>query len=118
MPHPKLVFSFTVQPEHCNLLGNLHGGCTSTMFDYATTMTLVQINHPGFWLYLGVSRTLNVTYLRPMPVGETFHIECEIVHIGKRLATLKGVARRPSDGALMAVCEHGKVNTDPPVAKM
>ena len=118
MPHPKIEFAFTVQPTHCNRLGNLHGGCTATLFDYVTTMVLVQINRPDFWWWLGVSRTLNVTYLRPMPAEETFHIECELVHIGKRLATLKAVARRPSDGAVMAVCEHGKVNVDPPMAKV
>lgn len=32
-----------------------------------------------------MSRTLNVTYLKPVPVGETCIIECEVVSIGKRL---------------------------------
>ncbi len=117
MPHPRVDFAFTVQMLHCNRLGNLHGGCAATLFDYLTSVALLLVSEPGFWLFLGVSRTLNVTYLRPMPAGETFHFECEIVHIGKRLVQLKGVARRPSDGAIMAVCEHGKVNTDPALPK-
>ncbi|KAH8889665.1 hypothetical protein GQ53DRAFT_689479 [Thozetella sp. PMI_491] len=117
-PHPKLVFAYTVQAEHCNRLGNLHGGCAATLFDFLTTMVLTQVNSPGFWWFLGVSRTLNVTYLRPMPLDQTFHFECEIVHVGKRLAALKGTAKRPSDGAVMAICEHGKVNTDPPMGKI
>lgn len=78
-----------------------------------------------------MSRTLNVTYLRPIPVGETVIIECEVVAVGKRLgeylnfsllycarltriiATITATMKRKSDGALMCMCEHGKVNIDP-----
>lgn len=40
------------------------------------------IARPGFWALGGASRTLNVTYLRVVSVGET--VEYEMVHIGKR----------------------------------
>ena len=76
-------------------------------------MPLALVSKPGFWYYLGVSRTINTTYLRPIPVGTEIFIECEVVAIGKRLATLSGKMRRATDGALLATCEHGKVNTDP-----
>jgi uncharacterized protein (TIGR00369 family) len=84
-PHGRVVFEYTCQPPHANRLGNLHGGCASTIFDIATTVALIPISKPGFWQYVGVSRTLNVTYLRPIPVGETVIIECDVVAIGKRL---------------------------------
>lgn len=71
------------------------------------------INKPGFWYYLGVSRTLNVTYLRPIPCGSKILIECEIVNIGKKLCMLKGIMRRQEDNAVLATCEHGKFNIDP-----
>ncbi|KAI9054615.1 hypothetical protein LZ554_001768 [Drepanopeziza brunnea f. sp. 'monogermtubi'] len=115
-PTGRVLFRYTVQPTHCNRLGNLHGGCTATIFDFATTCALPPIAAPGFWVFAGVSRTLNVTYLRPIPVGETVLVECEVVHAGKRLCSLKGSMKRERDGAVMATCEHGKVSIDPPAA--
>jgi acyl-coenzyme A thioesterase 13 len=113
-PHPGATFAFTVQPDHCNRLQNLHGGCAATLFDFCTTLPLALVARPGFWLYLGVSRSLNVTYLRPVACGEPVLVECEIVQVGQRLCTLRGVLRRRRDCMVMALCEHGKFNTDPP----
>ncbi|KAF4975139.1 hypothetical protein FZEAL_8038 [Fusarium zealandicum] len=111
-PHPSCVFSYTVQPDNCNRLQNLHGGCAATLFDWCTTLPLALVNRPDFWLGMGVSRTLNVTYMRPVPAGEEVLLECEIIQVGKKLATLRGTMRRRRDNMLLAVCEHGKVNID------
>lgn len=109
---------------------NLHGGCCATLFDWCTTTALVLVSKKGFWRFKGVSRTLNVTYLRPVPEGEVVLIESELVHAGKNLCepvvvsspqintnayigALKGVMKRKSDGAILTMCEHGKVNIDP-----
>jgi uncharacterized protein (TIGR00369 family) len=131
-PSSKTVFEFQVKRNHTNGLRNLHGGCCATLFDWCTTTALIPVSKPEFWLFKGVSRTLNVTYLRPVPEGEVVLIESEVVHIGKRLCkfrryldlggsladyagTLKGTMRRKSDGAVLTICEHGKVNIDPDV---
>ncbi|KAI0025074.1 HotDog domain-containing protein [Xylariomycetidae sp. FL0641] len=122
LPHPSVTFRLKVQPIHANGLDNLHGGCASTIFDICTTMPLYLINKPGFWQSLGVSRTLNCTYLRPVPVGTTVDIECEIVQVGKKLCALRGVMRAVTDngkqGPVLVICEHGKVSTDPVVEKL
>ncbi|KAI0130336.1 HotDog domain-containing protein [Xylariales sp. AK1849] len=122
MPHPRINFRFTVQPVHCNQMRNLHGGCTASIFDVCTSLLLHLISKPGFWMLLGVSRTLNCTYLRPIPVGSTIDIECTVLQIGKKLCSLKGEMRAVDEngtvGALLAVCEHGKVSTDPVVEKL
>lgn len=64
-------------------------------------------------MYAGVTRTLSVTYIRPVPMGEEVLVESEVVHAGKRLCTIKGVMKRKSDGAVLTTCEHGKVSIDP-----
>ncbi|KAK4165249.1 putative thioesterase superfamily member [Cladorrhinum sp. PSN259] len=116
--HPSCTFTFQIHPQHTNRLGNLHGGAIATLFDFCTSCALSLVSKPGFWHYLGVSRTLNTTYLRPAVGGTTVKIECEIIQIGKRICTLRGTMRRIEDDVVLAVCEHGKVNTDPEVSKV
>ena len=94
------------------MLANLHGGCVATLFDYLTTLPLLLVFRPGFWMGLGVSRSINTTYLRPAPVGTDLLVQCDILSLGRRMAALRGTMRRADDGALVAVCEHGKFNTD------
>ncbi|OHW96589.1 thioesterase superfamily protein [Colletotrichum incanum] len=111
---PVTTFLFTVQQEHTNRSSNLHGGCTATLFDYCTSVALYPIARTGRWQFLGVSRTLNCTYLRPVPCGTEILIECEVISVGKQLALIRGIMRHKLDGRILAVCEHNKVNNDPP----
>ena len=121
-PHPRVTFRFAVQPVHINGLGNLHGGCAATLFDVCTSLVVHLVARPGFWTFLGVTRTLNVVCLRPVPVDSIVDLECDIVQVGKRLCALRGVMRAvdgpegpEGQGAVLMTCEHGKVCTDPVV---
>ena len=113
---PSVLFRLEVRYVHSNAIGNMMGGAVSTVFDFCTTLALALVSRPGRWVWLGVTRSLNVTMLRPVPVGTVVLVEGEVVGAGQNLAHLKGRMRRESDGMLLAICEHDKVNTDPPVS--
>ncbi|KAI3402172.1 hypothetical protein diail_101, partial [Diaporthe ilicicola] len=107
---------YTIQRNNCNRSGNAHGGHIASLFDLTTSLPLALINKPGFWFYLGVSRTLNVSYLKPTPCGEVILVEAELASIGKTMCCIRGTIRRESDRVVLATCEHHKYNTDPEVS--
>lgn len=111
-PNPTVVFKFTVQSIHQNGLNNMHGGATAALFDWCTSISLSLISKPGYWMFMGVTRNLSLSYLRPVPVGEVVLLECEVTHAGKRMCHLKGRMKRASDGVLLVTCEHDKVSTE------
>ncbi|KAK7981237.1 hypothetical protein PG989_013694 [Apiospora arundinis] len=121
-PHPTITFRMETQPMHANGSGNMHGGCTASVFDFCTSWPLHLISQPGTWQHLGVSRTLNCTYLRPVPIGATIDIQCEAIQHGAKMAVTRGMMRavKPdgSLGPVLTICEHGKFNTDPPAPKL
>jgi acyl-coenzyme A thioesterase 13 len=43
-------------------------------------------------------------------MGDELELESEVVHAGRRLATIRGTLRRRRDGAVVATAEHGKVS--------
>ena len=95
-----------------------HGGAAATIFDIVTSASLAPISSPGFWEYVGVSRTLNVTYLRPVRRRTKAVVTCEVLATGKRMATIRGVMHETKDGEravgdVLCTCEHGKANIDP-----
>lgn len=91
---------------------NMHGGAVALVFDMCTTMCTGPIARRNFWWFGGVSRKLDVTYLRPVKVGSTIVIECEVLQIGRRLATIRGVMSAKGDGRVLAVAEHNKASIE------
>jgi acyl-coenzyme A thioesterase 13 len=120
-------FSLTVNSSMTNGWGSLHGGSIATLMDICTSLcaapTVIgrqqQANKSveelpqDNWMFGGVSRTLNVSYLRPAMVDEELLLECEALAMGKQLASVRGSLKRRSDRTLIAICEHGMVKSDP-----
>ncbi|KAI5837422.1 HotDog domain-containing protein [Morchella snyderi] len=104
-----VVFELTIKAAHTNGLNNLHGGCAALIYDICTSTALMVMAREGFWEFNGVSRNLNVTYIRPVPCGTKVRIESEVVHAGQRLATIRGVMKT-EDGKIVSTAEHTKVN--------
>ncbi|KAK5173048.1 uncharacterized protein LTR77_003170 [Saxophila tyrrhenica] len=102
------TFELEVLSQFCNRMGNMHGGCVALLADMSTTMTTAPVAKEGFWVFGGVSRTLNVTYLQPVKQGAVLEIECMLRSIGKRLSTTQCLIREKRTGKLLAMGEHGK----------
>lgn len=100
------VFEFTVTASLCNKAGNLHGGAAATVLDNLTSTALLTIARPGFLDAGHVSRTLTVTYLRPVPPG-VYRVESEVVSAGKSLEHVRG-SIVTMDGKVCVSCTHDK----------
>lgn len=108
-PYPTIVAHLSIPPEYRNVMENLHGGATATIFDVLTTLPLCLVPSWGFG---GVSRSLSVTYLRPVKGGEEIEVKGEVMGYGKQLALVRGTMTRVRDGKVVATCEHEKVNIE------
>lgn len=101
------TWELTVTPELCNKSGNLHGGAAATLLDTLTSTAFLTIAKEGFLDAGHVSRALNTTYLRPVPVGSVCRVECEVVAAGKNTAMARGVIYS-ADGKACVHCVHDK----------
>ncbi|KAL2834153.1 HotDog domain-containing protein [Aspergillus pseudoustus] len=108
----KAVFFLKVVPEYSNRMGNMHGGAMAMIYDMCTTMCAAPLARDDFWVFGGVSRTLSVTYLRPVRSSMDILIECEVLQQGRRLTTIRGQMKDKSDGSLLSVAEHNKASIE------
>jgi acyl-coenzyme A thioesterase 13 len=109
-----VTFTYTPPSFYANPLGNLHGAAHALIYDNCTTLALAAIAKPGFWMLGGVSRVLDVKYVRALRVGEEVRVEVEVVHVGRQQAALRGLVR-DKRGRVVSTCEHDKTNIDPVV---
>lgn len=101
-------------PSHlCNKSGNLHGGAAATLLDNMTSTALLTIAKPGFLDAGHVSRTITMSYLRPVPMGSRITIECEVQAAGKNTANIVG--KIFLNGKLCVTCVHDKAVFSRPV---
>ncbi|OAL67340.1 hypothetical protein A7C99_1204 [Trichophyton rubrum] len=74
-----------------NLNGVMHGGACAVVF--------------------GVSRSLNLSYLKGIPTGTTIRIKCTTLQHGRTMAMLRGVIESVDGKIVYATAEHHKVAT-------
>ncbi|XP_046857003.1 acyl-coenzyme A thioesterase 13-like [Xenia sp. Carnegie-2017] len=99
----KVVAELTVEEEHQNAGGTLHGGFTATLIDSMTTLALLsgENGRPG------VSVDLNVTYLGAAKTGDLVTITAEALKVGRTLAFTTAELKLP-DGKPVARGNHTK----------
>lgn len=100
-----VVYEVTIEHFLCNVGKTLHGGAAATILDHLTSTALFTISKPGFLDRGMFSRTLTVTYLRPVPMGIKAIVEAEVVSAGMTLANVRGVIKTP-DGRPCVTCTH------------
>jgi uncharacterized protein (TIGR00369 family) len=83
----EMVFDYTVAEWEANPAGLLHGGVMSLMLD-VTLAALIAPYVGGFTPTI----QLTVTFLRPVPIGETLRIHAKVISIGKNVAHAEGEA--------------------------
>ncbi|KIX96714.1 uncharacterized protein Z520_07433 [Fonsecaea multimorphosa CBS 102226] len=104
------VFEMDIIPMYGTRMGNASGAAITLIHDMCTTMAMAPLARQDFWHFGGVSRVLSVTYLRPTKVGTTVLIECEVLQVGARFATIRGSIKDKATGDLLSVCEHNKAS--------
>lgn len=92
----RCLFELDILPEFCNPMGNMHGGAVALLADMATTMATAPISKPGWWEFGGVSRTLQITYLKPVVKGTMVRVESCLRAMGKRLCEYQLQANFPN----------------------
>ncbi|KAK5711001.1 hypothetical protein LTR17_018614 [Elasticomyces elasticus] len=114
----KAVFRLVIPPTYVNSPDpanpTIHGGAIAHWFDSCTSMPLLCVKNIWDGSWSGVSRNLNVTYLRPPKEGEAIVIESEVIQSSRNIATIRGVMIRESDGKLLATCQHDKARPHRP----
>ncbi|KAH6717686.1 HotDog domain-containing protein [Leptodontidium sp. 2 PMI_412] len=105
-----VTFEFYIDERYSNVNGVMHGGAAGVIFDMCTTTALGPLAKPGFWDFLGgVTRTLNISYLRAIPVGTTVRIHSVVMQVGKTMAMIRGTMTTQDGKTILCTCEHHKV---------
>lgn len=100
-------WEMVITNAHANKSGNLHGGMACIILDNLTSTALLTLAKPGFIDAGHVSRTITMSYLRPVPIGSKVKIICEAVAAGRNTANLRGEIQL--DGKTCVTCIHDKV---------
>lgn len=90
----------------------MHGGAAGVIFDMSTTSALCPLARPGFWEFMGgVTRSLNISYLKAVPIGVKVRLNSKVVSVGRQMAMIRGDMTSLDGKITYCTVEHHKVNT-------
>ena len=96
-----LDVAYEVQAWELNPEDVIHGGMISTALD--TTMGVLSHYYTQNNAPTVVTVTMNVSFLKPIVLGDTFHIKAQLDSIGRTLATVKAEVRLERDDTLACI---------------
>ncbi|TFK77547.1 hypothetical protein BDN72DRAFT_852604 [Pluteus cervinus] len=117
-----MKFEVLVVEGLCNARKVMHGSAMALVFDICSSASMVAISRPGYWAidhrrdkegdaqFVGVSRNLNVTAIRPAVVGSTVIVQVRPMHVGARNALLECEMKEKDTGKLVSYGTHDMVN--------
>ncbi|XP_075234378.1 acyl-coenzyme A thioesterase 13-like isoform X2 [Lycorma delicatula] len=97
----KCTAEMTVEEEHTNRNGTLHGGYTAIIVDVITSLALYT-SKP----VVGVSVNMHISYLKAASLGDQILIEAKTNKLGRTLAFLDVVIKKKEGGDLIATGSH------------
>lgn len=130
VPSATVIFEITCADNVLNPMGSMHGGCVATLYDNLSTYSVAVLDK--YWddfnptkekiedyalkfiskvqPDMGVSRQLQVIYLRALVPGQKVYMEVNLVSSSKRFATY--TARMYDDqGRVYSTMTHDKAKT-------
>ncbi|ODQ63359.1 hypothetical protein NADFUDRAFT_84494 [Nadsonia fulvescens var. elongata DSM 6958] len=131
---PTITFKLEITSEMVNGFGTCHGGCVATIIDDCTSwapfamksiwevpaeMAGKHFSLVGFQKVLkqrmhlnqSVTRTLNISYIRPLLVGSIYLIECEVISNTARFVHIRCTVKG-EDGKICNLAIHDKAKTN------
>ncbi|KAI4466166.1 thioesterase superfamily member-related [Holotrichia oblita] len=106
------VAEFTVQEEHTNPMGTLHGGFSATLID--------NVSSYGLRGLLGnkvhVSVAMNISYIKGAKIGDEVVVDSQMLKVGKTLAFMLVTLKNKQTGELLVKGSHTKFILDKEVS--
>ncbi|CAD5216330.1 unnamed protein product [Bursaphelenchus okinawaensis] len=112
----KAIYHLTLEEEHLNSKGSLHGGQTAALVDILTARA-VGVPKGDAEASGTVSVELSVSYMRASKQGDLLEIEARVVKAGARVAFTTIEFRKRSDKSVIANGKHTVMFTNPPERK-
>lgn len=109
------TFRTRFPPQYCNKFGTVHGGALATLLDgvaqCSTAVVDAGMNDAMPFKTrergrrgVGATKGIQVNYLKPIELGETVKIVCEVLKAGAKGATIRCTVSREADGEILTVC--------------
>lgn len=106
-----IIYEFTPGQRYANLNNVVHGGALGVLFDMFTMTALGTVAGLDYWEFMGgVSRSINISFIRAIPTGRTVYFRSQVVQHGRTMAFLRGECTDESGRIVYATAEHHKVH--------
>jgi uncharacterized protein (TIGR00369 family) len=111
------IFRVKFSAQYCNKFGTVHGGAIATLLDGLAQCSTAVVDGDANEVTMGpkkgkvrggATKSLQVSYLRSIKVGEAVTIICEVLKSSGTSTTIRETATREASGEILAICTMEK----------